>query len=39
MFDTAGERVVEVGEVAALVRDAVGRPDLESGRQPFARPS
>jgi len=33
-FDTAGERVVEVGELAALVRDVVGRPDLEIRRPP-----
>ena len=39
-FDTAGERVVEVGELAALVRDAVGRPDLEIQRPPVdARPA
>ncbi len=33
-FDTAGERVVEVGELAAMVRDLVGRPDLDIGRPP-----
>jgi len=35
-FDTAGERVVEVGELAALVRNHVGRPDLEIHRPPVA---
>ena len=33
-FDTAGERVVEMGELAVLVRDALGRPDLEIHRPP-----
>ncbi len=31
-FDTAGERVVEVGELARLVREVCGRPDLEIPR-------
>ncbi len=34
-FDTAGERVVELGELAALVRDIAGRPDLEVRRPPI----
>jgi nucleoside-diphosphate-sugar epimerase len=33
-LDTAGERVVEVGELAALIRDIVGRPGLEIHRPP-----
>jgi UDP-glucuronate decarboxylase len=34
-FDTAGERVVEVGELARLVTAGVGRPDLEIRRPPL----
>jgi hypothetical protein len=33
-FDTAGERVVEVGELAALVLDALGRIGLGIERPP-----
>jgi UDP-glucuronate decarboxylase len=34
-FETAGERVVEVGELAALVRDGLGRDDLAIERPPL----
>jgi UDP-glucuronate decarboxylase len=33
-FDTAGERFVEVGELATLVRDVAGGPGLEIRRPP-----
>ena len=34
-FDTAGERIIEVGELAALVREIVGSPGLEIRRPPI----
>ncbi len=35
VFDTAGERVVEMGELAALAREVCGRPDLPIQRAPM----